>query len=131
MQYEFKTVHELTEIMESAVKHATKTPHSDTADPEMVSEFVQKTITTLRIFVNDELNQLDYAIRYLAAKYLKNTGILAVIAHNEVEKKVVHRCLKQNPKQNEPVWLQSATQAKWMICHKQLNKTYGIGPAMG
>ena len=31
MQYEFKTVHELTEIMESAVKHATKTPHSDIA----------------------------------------------------------------------------------------------------
>jgi len=95
MQYEFKTVHELTEIMESAVKHATKTPHSDIADPEMVSEFVQKTITALRIFVNDELNQLDYAIRYLAAKYLKETGILAVIAHNEVEKRVVHRCLKQ------------------------------------
>merc|ERR1719331_2281950 len=87
--------HIATEILESAVKHATKTPHSDIADPEMVSEFVQKTITALRIFVNDELNQLDYAIRYLAAKYLKETGILAVIAHNEVEKRVVHRCLKQ------------------------------------
>ena len=54
-------MHELTEIMESAVKHATKTPHSDIADPEMVSEFVQKTITALRIFVNDELNQLEVA----------------------------------------------------------------------
>merc|ERR1739844_115094 len=95
MQYEFKTIHELSEIMEIAVKHATKTPHADTADPQMVAEFVTKTITALRIFVNDELNQLDYAIRYLAAKYLKETGILAVIAHNEVEKKVVHRCLKQ------------------------------------
>jgi len=95
MQYEFKTVHELTEIMETAVKHARRTPHSDTADPQLVSEFVMKTITALRIFVNDELNQLDFAIRYLATKYLKVDGILAVIAHNEAEKKVVHRCLKQ------------------------------------
>jgi len=95
MQYEFKTVHELTEIMETAVKHATKTPHSDTADPQLVSEFVMKTITALRIFVNDELNQLDFAIRYLATKYLKVDGVLAVIAHNDAEKKVVHRCLKQ------------------------------------
>merc|ERR1711971_1398135 len=95
MQYEFKTVHELTEIMESAVKHATKTPHSDIADPQIVSDFVMKTITALRIFVNDELNQLDFAIRYLATKYLKNDGILAVIAHTEAEKKVVQRCLKQ------------------------------------
>merc|ERR1719219_3128274 len=79
MQYEFKTVHELTEIMETAVKHARRTPHSDIADPQLVSEFVMKTITALRIFVNDELNQLDFAIRYLATKYLK----------------VVHRCLKQ------------------------------------
>jgi len=95
MQYEFKTVHELTEIMETAVKHATRTPHSDIADPQLVSEFVMKTITALRIFVNDELNQLDFAIRYLATKYLKVDGILAVIAHNDAEKKVVHRCLKQ------------------------------------
>jgi len=95
MQYEFKTVQELTKIMETAVKHATKTPHSDTADPQIVSDFVMKTITALRIFVNDELNQLDFAIRYLATKYLKNDGILAVIAHTEAEKKVVHRCLKQ------------------------------------
>ena len=35
MNYEFKTVHELTEIMETAVKHATKTPHSDMADPQL------------------------------------------------------------------------------------------------
>ena len=95
MQYEFKTVHELSEIMEIAVKHATKTPHADTADPQMVAEFVTKTITALRMFVNDELNQLDYAIRYLAAKYLKVDGILAVIAHNEAERKVVQKCLKQ------------------------------------
>ena len=54
-----------------------------------------KTITALRIFVNDELNQLDFAIRYLATKYLKIDGILAVIAHNDAEKKVVQRCLKQ------------------------------------
>jgi len=81
--------------METAVKHATKTPHSDMADPQLVSEFVMKTITALRIFVNDELNQLDFAIRYLATKYLKIDGILAVIAHNNAEKKVVQRCLKQ------------------------------------
>merc|ERR1719357_2157635 len=72
MNYEFKTVHELTEIMETAVKHATKTPHSDMADPQLV-----------------------FAIRYLATKYLKIDGILAVIAHNDAEKKVVQRCLKQ------------------------------------
>ena len=71
MQYEFKTVHELTEIMESAVKHATKTPHSDIADPEMVSEFVQKTITALRIFVNDELIQ---SLKLVASLFLTDSG---------------------------------------------------------
>merc|ERR1719219_2632003 len=141
MQYEFKTVHELTEIMETAVKHARRTPHSDIADPQLVSEFVMKTITALRIFVNDELNQLDFAIRYLATKYLKIDGILAVIAHNDAEKKVVHRCLKQISlddfeDQNEMLSTQEIekiqTQNPWKIikvnlrCHSQWLNRYCI-----
>ena len=88
MHYEFKTVHELGEVMEIAVKNA------NLEDPGMIVTFLSKTILALRMFVNDELNQLDFAIRYLAVKYLKENGILAVIAHNDAEAKLIYQCLK-------------------------------------
>ena len=47
------------------------------------------------MFVNDEINQLDYALRHLAVKYLKKDGMVAVIAHNEAEQKVVKKALKE------------------------------------
>ena len=99
MNYEFKTVYELSEVLETAVKHATN--HSESkADPKMLQNFLDQTITALRMFVNDEINQLDYALRHLAVKYLKKDGIVAVIAHNEAEGKVVKKCLKEFPLDN-------------------------------
>ena len=58
------------------------------------TQLLSATLTALRAFVNDELNQLDFAITYLAAKYLKPQGCLAVIAHTQAEEKVVFNCLK-------------------------------------
>ena len=96
MYYEFKTMEELYEVMQTAVKHATHVPMNEKADSKKVSEFLFKTVTALRMFVNDELNQLDYAIRVIARKFLKpELGVLAVIVHNEAEQKVVHQCLRQ------------------------------------
>merc|ERR1712049_17765 len=93
MNYKFKTVRELHEVMNQAAKHALK-DHSDT-DSKFVSELLMKTMVALRMFVNDELNQLDYAIRFLAVKYLKMGGVLAIITHNPAEEKVVQKCFKE------------------------------------
>merc|ERR1712141_295983 len=69
---------------------------NEKADPKLVQEFLFKTITALRMFVNDELNQLDFAIRNIARHFLKpEVGTLAVIAHNEAEQKVVHKALTE------------------------------------
>ena len=78
----------------------------------MVTEFTMRTIVALRAFVNDELNQLDYAIRYLAKKYLKVNGILAVITHNEAEGKVVNTCFKE-------IWLDPHDQSSNFEATKQ------------
>ena len=94
MDYKFKTVRELHEVMNQAAKHASLKDHSET-DPKFVSELLMKTMVALRMFVNDELNQLDYAIRFLAVKYLKMGGVLAIITHNPAEEKVVQKCFKE------------------------------------
>ena len=96
MYYEFKTTEELHEVMKIAVKHATKTPMNEEADGKLVDEFLFKTVTALRMFVNDELNQLDFAIREIATRFLKpEVGTLAVIVHNQAEQQVVYKCLKE------------------------------------
>lgn len=96
MYYEFKTMEELYEVMQTAVKNSTKTPMNDEADPKMVQEFLLKTVTALRMFVNDELNQLEFAIREVAGYFLKpEVGVLAVIVHSEAERKLVHKTLKE------------------------------------
>jgi len=94
MNYKFKTVRELHEVMKQAAKHAVK-DHTETTDLKFVSELLMKTMVALRMFVNDELNQLDYAVRYLAVKYLKVGGVLAIITHNPAEEKVVGKCFKE------------------------------------
>ena len=69
---------------------------NEEADEALVEDFLLKTVTALRMFVNDELNQLDFAIREIATRFLKpEVGTLAVIVHNEPEKHIVHKCLKE------------------------------------
>lgn len=122
MNYDFKSVNELREVMETAVKHASKMPGSeDVTDPKMVTEFTMRTIVALRAFVNDELNQLDYAIRYLAKKYLKVNGILAVITHNEAEGKVVNTCFKE-------IWLDSHVQSNFEATKQQIDELQHQNP---
>ncbi|XP_040569627.2 LOW QUALITY PROTEIN: 12S rRNA N(4)-cytidine methyltransferase METTL15-like [Lepeophtheirus salmonis] len=45
---------------------------------------LESTITALRIFINDEINQLNLVLR-IASHYLKPGGFLIVIVKNEVE----------------------------------------------
>merc|ERR1712018_1020171 len=69
---------------------------NEEADEALVEDFLLKTVTALRMFVNDELNQLDFAIREIATRFLKpEFGTLAVIVHNEPEKHIVRKCLKE------------------------------------
>ena len=91
MHYEFKTVQELFEVLELGMKNADMPQ-----DPKVITDLLMKTITAVRCFVNDELNQLDYAIRHLAVKYLKPDGILAIIAHTDAEEKVIRKCLQND-----------------------------------
>ena len=94
MNYRFQTVRELHEVMKTAAKHSLK-DSEEMSDPKFISELLLKTMTALRMFVNDELNQLDYAIRYIGVKYLKPNGVMAVITHNPAEDKVVSKCLTE------------------------------------
>merc|ERR1739836_238471 len=93
--------------------------------PPILRYLTARNLMALRMFVNDELNQLDYAIRFLAVKYLKMGGVLAIITHNPAEEKVVQKCFKelslesvdldQELTENEVKSLSSQT--PWKILH--------------
>ena len=51
---------------------------------------------TRRRFVNDELNELDFAVSHIAENFLKpETGVLAVVTHSTPELNVVNSCLSE------------------------------------
>ncbi|CAB4064055.1 unnamed protein product [Lepeophtheirus salmonis] len=53
---------------------------------------LESTITALRIFINDEINQLNLVLR-IASHYLKPGGFLIVIVKNEVEEYALQKTL--------------------------------------
>ena len=50
---------------------------------EITNILLDRTLTALRIIVNDEMNELDFALRHVAAQFLKpDIGILIAIVHS-------------------------------------------------
>ena len=51
-------------------------------EEEITSILMNQTMTALRMFINDELNELDFALRHVAAAFLKpDFGIFIAIIH--------------------------------------------------
>ena len=56
--------------------------NSVTEEEEITRVLMSQTITALRMFVNDELNELNFALRRVAAEFLKPcTGTVIAIIH--------------------------------------------------
>jgi 16S rRNA C1402 N4-methylase RsmH len=96
MHNKFETFHDLLDVHRTAVRHGSKETFLDEDEEQkLAAEWMSKTVTALRMFINDELNQLDFAINNVATKYLKPGGVLAVMVHTPAEKKVVTKCLTE------------------------------------
>lgn len=74
-----KTTKELAELVECACGFDFRKDKL-----QRQSHVATKTFQALRIFVNDELNELDYAMNF-SAKYLKSGGKLITIAFHSLE----------------------------------------------
>lgn len=85
-----KTTHELAEIIESTIGIQNK--------QEKLGRLVQnatKTFQALRIFVNNELNEINYGI-LLAKQYLKLYGRLITISFHSLEDTIVKTHINPN-----------------------------------
>lgn len=56
---------------------------------------LEQTVTALRMFVNDELNELEFALRVVAENLLKPGGILLAIVHTDPEAKIIFDALEE------------------------------------
>lgn len=102
MFHRFETVQELREVLRDAISANPITLSQkanlleDSLEPNWIDALTNKltsrTITALRLFVNDELNELQYGIR-IASHYLKPDGLLLVIVRNLSEERVLKKCL--------------------------------------
>ena len=64
-------------------------------DPETLHKrMLFGTITGLRSFINNDLHELEYALRVVAARYLRpDSGVLFLITHMNNEERIGRRCL--------------------------------------
>ena len=52
-------------------------------EERLTNVLLNQTLSALRIIVNDEINELDFALRYVAPEFLKPTsGTLVTILHS-------------------------------------------------
>eukprot|EP00094_Tigriopus_californicus_P001025 TCALIF_00992-PA protein Name:"Similar to METTL15 Probable methyltransferase-like protein 15 (Bos taurus)" AED:0.07 eAED:0.07 QI:0/0/0/1/1/1/2/0/350 len=89
MFHSFKSVEELYEVLEAPAKDLAKKTAREPED--MLVNLVFHTILALRKFINDELNEFEYALRVVAENYLKPNGILFVISSTMAEDKIVQK----------------------------------------
>lgn len=92
MFHSFKSVEELYEILESLAKNLAQKTAREPDD--MLVNLVYHTILALRKFINDELNEFEYALRVVAENYLKPGGILFVISNTLAEDKIAQKVLQ-------------------------------------
>ena len=73
-------------LVEADAGFAERIEQTQMLNEERVTEILMdKTMTALRMFVNDELNELDFALRDVAAKFLNpDTGTLIAIIHTVI-----------------------------------------------
>ncbi|XP_076638389.1 putative methyltransferase-like protein 15 homolog [Colletes latitarsis] len=88
-----KTTEELAKLVESVV-HGRRTDQLG-----RVTHCATKTFQALRIFVNNELNEINYGI-ILAGSYLKMNGRLVTISFHSLEDTIVKRHISGNLTEN-------------------------------
>ncbi|XP_043258126.1 probable methyltransferase-like protein 15 homolog [Colletes gigas] len=88
-----KTTEELAKLVESVV-HGRRTDKLG-----RVTHSATKTFQALRIFVNNELNEINYGI-ILAGSYLKMNGRLVTISFHSLEDTIVKRHISGNLTEN-------------------------------
>ena len=88
---------ELYDVIGTAAHNfCSKTVNAHLSERDVRREMMELTTTSLRRFVNDEINELEFGVRVVAGSYLKRgTGLLFVMVHSPVEEKVVEKCLKE------------------------------------
>nr|XP_012153620.1 PREDICTED: probable methyltransferase-like protein 15 homolog [Megachile rotundata]XP_012153621.1 PREDICTED: probable methyltransferase-like protein 15 homolog [Megachile rotundata] len=88
-----KTTHELAQLIDSIIL---KKRHDKLGKYAHVAT---KTFQALRIFVNNELNEINYGI-ILAGSYLKTNGRLVTISFHSLEDTIVKRHITANISEN-------------------------------
>lgn len=89
-----KTTHDLCELVKNVCENETR---SDMI--QRPAHPATKVFQALRIFVNNELNEINHGI-VLANRYLKMGGIMVTIAFHSLEDTIVKRHLQGNVNEN-------------------------------
>jgi 16S rRNA C1402 N4-methylase RsmH len=91
MYHQFQTTQELYDVLTSAARSMSAKTGLDESD--LALSMMRETVTALRMFVNDEINELDFAIRAIAENVLKPGGTLLAVLHTDPETKVAETLL--------------------------------------
>jgi len=75
---------ELYDVMGTAARNfCAKTSQSQQSERDVRREMMDLTVTSLRRLINDEVNELDFAIRGVALPFLKQgTGLIFLVVHS-------------------------------------------------
>nr|ACO10343.1 S-adenosyl-L-methionine-dependent methyltransferase METT5D1 [Caligus rogercresseyi] len=97
----FTTAEELYEVLLDAVKFSEvrrslflTTEEASSWEKAFTESLLHRTLTALRMFVNDEINQLEYGVR-IASHYLKPGGLLLVVVRGEAEEIALRKTLTE------------------------------------
>lgn len=91
---ELKTTHDLCELVKNVCDNETR---SDML--QRPAHPATKVFQALRIFVNNELNEINYGI-LLANRYLKIGGVMVTVAFHSLEDTIVKRHIQGNINEN-------------------------------
>ena len=85
------TFQELYDVIGTAARNfCAKTSHNQQSERDVRREMMDLTVTSLRRLINDEVNELDFAIRGVALPFLKQgTGLIFLVVHSRCQ---FHQC---------------------------------------
>ncbi len=94
MFHQFQTTQELYDVLCTAARKMLAAEGGadhigGLRESDLALRMMLETVTALRMFVNDEINELDFAFRAVAEGFLKkDTGVLLSILHTKPEERV-------------------------------------------
>jgi len=92
MFHQFQTTQELYDVLRTAARSMAASKGIRDVDA-LALRMMQDTVTALRIFVNDEINELQFAISAVAQNMLRPGGKLLAVLHTKPEWKVAETSL--------------------------------------